>query len=194
MSGARRRSNVTAPICPMNCTRIRVVINASITMPSDTNPARIERTPSTTSETYGNPPAGILDFVADIADIVVAEVVVDADPRRGAEAQKKTEREIESARRKVEGDPGVEVQRTGHDDHDDGDDGSHPERDGDRRNRRDPPVEECQVRDPDERHDEDRLARGEPLPDVAEVLREAEVPGRDTEGATDHKLPREGNA
>ena len=55
MSGTRRRSNVTAPICPMNCTRIRVVINASITMPSDTNPARMERTPSTTSETLGNP-------------------------------------------------------------------------------------------------------------------------------------------
>src|SRR5436305_6792074 len=42
----------------MNCTRIRVVINASITIPSDTNPARIERTPSTTSETLGNPWVG----------------------------------------------------------------------------------------------------------------------------------------
>src|SRR2546422_5275517 len=32
----RSRSSVTAPICPMNCTRIRVVINASMTMPRDT--------------------------------------------------------------------------------------------------------------------------------------------------------------
>ena len=33
--------------------------------------------------------AGILDLVADVADVVVAEVVVDADARRGAEAERK---------------------------------------------------------------------------------------------------------
>src|SRR5439155_15901579 len=139
-------------------------------------------------------PAGVLDFVADIADVVIAEVVVHADPRRGAQAQKKTEREIEGARRKVEGDAWVEVPGTRHDDHDDGDDRSSPERDRDRRDRRDPSIQERQVREPDDRHDEDRLARRDPLPYVAEVLREPDVPGRDLEGTTEHELPDEEKA
>src|SRR6266513_2304333 len=60
-------------------------------------------------------PTGILDFVADIADVVVAEVVVDAEPRRGAEAHEETQGETERARWEVEGDPSVEVPGTGHD-------------------------------------------------------------------------------
>ena len=46
----------------------------------------------------------ILDFVADVADVVVAQVVVDADPRRRAEADQETQREVERAGRKIERD------------------------------------------------------------------------------------------
>src|SRR5213080_613976 len=45
-------------------------------------------------------PAGILYLVTDIADVVVAQVVVDADPRRGAEAQQEAQGEGEGARGK----------------------------------------------------------------------------------------------
>src|SRR2546430_14258325 len=136
----------------------------------------------------------MLDFVADIADVVVAEVVVDADPRRGAEAHEETQGETERTWWKVEGDPGVEVPRTGDDDHDDGDDRADPERHGDGRDRRKPPVEERQVGEPDDRHDQHRLARRNPLPEVAKVLREADVAGRDLEGAAEHELPDEEKA
>src|SRR5437667_9892059 len=134
-------------------------------------------------------PTGMLDFVADIADVVVAEVVVDADPRRGAEAHEETQGETERTWWKVEGDPGVEVRGTGHDDHDDGDDRADPERDGNRRDRRDPPVEECEVREPDDRDDEHRLTRRDPPPDVAQALRDAELPGQDIERHTAHDRP-----
>ena len=42
MSGACRRSSISPTICPMNCTRIRVTISASITVPSEKKPATIE--------------------------------------------------------------------------------------------------------------------------------------------------------
>ena len=58
-----------------------------------------------------NHASGILDFVADVADVVVAEIVIDADSRRGAEAKQKADREVERAGRKVERARRVEVKR-----------------------------------------------------------------------------------
>ena len=45
---------ITANTCPMNCTRIRVVIRASITRPSGRRLQRIEMPPRTISDTCGN--------------------------------------------------------------------------------------------------------------------------------------------
>src|SRR5690242_5501001 len=39
-------------------------------------------------------------FVADIADIVIAQVIVDTDSRRRAESEEEAEREVEGAGRK----------------------------------------------------------------------------------------------
>ena len=51
----------------------------------------------------------IPDFVADVADVVVAQVVVDADPRRRAEPDEETHREVERAGREIERHAGIEV-------------------------------------------------------------------------------------
>ena len=50
---------------------------------------------------------GIPDLVADVADVVVAQVVVDADARRRAQAEEEAEREVERARRKIESERGL---------------------------------------------------------------------------------------
>src|SRR5207237_6587602 len=57
----------------------------------------------------------VLHLVADIADVVVAEVVVDPDAGRGAESKEETQREIERAGREIESDARVEVRRAGQD-------------------------------------------------------------------------------
>ena len=53
-SGLVARSSMTANTWPMNCTRILVVINASITRPSGSRLQRIQFRPSTSSEMWGN--------------------------------------------------------------------------------------------------------------------------------------------
>ena len=45
MSGAFRRSSIKPNTCPMNCTRMRVTISASMTVPREKNPATIEIAP-----------------------------------------------------------------------------------------------------------------------------------------------------
>ena len=95
--------------------------------------------------------ARVAHLVADVADVVVAEVVVDPDARRGAEPEEEAEREVERAGREVERDVRIEVQRA-RDDH-----GEHreqradPERDRDRADRVDAPVEQRDVDDADRR-------------------------------------------
>ena len=53
---------------------------------------------------------GIAHFVADVTDVVVAQVIVDPDPRRRAQAQQEPEREVEGARREVERQRRIEMQ------------------------------------------------------------------------------------
>src|ERR1700730_6108961 len=49
-----------------------------------------------------NGPARIFHFVADVTDVVIAQIVVNTDARGGAKAKEKAKRETESARREVE--------------------------------------------------------------------------------------------
>src|ERR1051326_1905008 len=57
----------------------------------------------------------LLHFVADVTDVVITQVVEDADPRRGTQTEEEAEREIERARRKVKSDSGVEMKDAGED-------------------------------------------------------------------------------
>src|SRR5215470_11136863 len=52
----------------------------------------------------GDCPSGIFDLVADVADVVIAQVIVYADPRSRAESEQKPGREVERAWRKIESD------------------------------------------------------------------------------------------
>ena len=117
--------------------------------------------------------------------------VVHADPRGGAEADEKPEGEVEGAGRKVERDPRIEVTRPRQHHDDDRENRPRPQRHGDRRDRFDAPVQQRDVHEPDGRHDEHRLPRGDSFPDVAEVLREAVVARRDLERPVQHELPHE---
>src|SRR6266850_6124120 len=60
---------------------------------------------------YG--PARVFYFVSDVTDVVIAKVIVNPYSRRSTQAKKKTQREIESAWRKVERAGGAEVQGAG---------------------------------------------------------------------------------
>ena len=68
---------------------------------------------------------------------------------------------------------------------------AHPEADGDRRDGRDAPVEQRDVEDADTGRDEEQGPPRQALPDVTEVLREADVPRRDFERAAQDELPDE---
>src|SRR5262245_55556773 len=50
----RLRRSVSAPICAMNCTRIRVVMSTSITNAREKKLQAIDTAPTTRSEMYGN--------------------------------------------------------------------------------------------------------------------------------------------
>ena len=58
ISGLTRRSRMTPAIWPMNCTRMRVAIRASMTTASENMQAAIAIRPSTTTETVGKPAVG----------------------------------------------------------------------------------------------------------------------------------------
>ena len=135
--------------------------------------------------------ARILHLVADVADVVVAEVVVNADPRRGAETDEKADRERERARREIERHVAVEVAHAGHHHRDRGDNRPHPQRDRDRPNRADPAIQQHDVDDADGDGDADQSARRQAVPDVAEILRKPDVAGRDLERPAQDELPDE---
>src|SRR6266568_1087373 len=133
----------------------------------------------------------IAHFVTDIADVVVAEVVVDADARRCAEAEEESEREVERAGWKVEGETRIEMSGSGENHRQHCDKCADPERDGDLGDRLDPPV---QQRDVDQSHHGDQRDYPGPCqsrPEETGVLREADVPGRDLERPAQHELPDE---
>src|SRR6266850_6006892 len=138
-----------------------------------------------------NHAARILYFVADVADIVVAQVIVDADARRRAKPQEKADGEVERPRREIEREPGVEVQSAGHNHHDDRENRTDPQG---QRNRGDgfyAAIQQCDVHEPDRGDHQHRLRRRDALPDVAEVLRETDISGRDFERAAQDELPDE---
>ena len=72
---------------------------------------------------------------------------------------------------------------------DHGHDGADPEGDGDRGDRFDAPVQEREVRESDHNHHEHRLVGRDALPEVAEVVREADVSRGNLEWSAEHKLP-----
>ena len=57
-SGRARRSIVSATICPMNWTSIRVVSSTLMTMSSDSTLQTMAMAPTTRSDTVGNPLVG----------------------------------------------------------------------------------------------------------------------------------------
>ena len=62
---------------------------------------------------YG--PARILHFIADVTDVVITEVVVDADARGGAKTEKESERKRKCTRREIKSAGRAEVHCSGDD-------------------------------------------------------------------------------
>src|SRR5206468_11524893 len=55
----------------------------------------------------------VADLVADVAHVVIAEVVVDPDARRRTESEEESQREVERAGWKIEGETRIEVRGAG---------------------------------------------------------------------------------
>jgi len=59
--------------------------------------------------------SGLSHLVTDITDIVISQVVVNTDPRGGAQAKKKAQRKVESSGREIEGPCSIKVDCAGND-------------------------------------------------------------------------------
>src|SRR5262245_1288631 len=144
-------------------------------------------------------PSGIFDLVADVADVVIAQVIVDADPRSRAESEQKPGREVERAWRKIESDFRIEMRRAGQYHGAGREKRSDPETDGDLADVRNLTVEQRDVDQADDyrhgedvdRHPSDRHRELRSLPDVIQVLREADVTRGDLQRPADNELPDE---
>src|SRR5215510_7412624 len=144
-------------------------------------------------------PSGIFDLVADVADVVIAQVIVDADLRSRAESEQKSGREVERAGWKIESDFRVEMRRAGQDHSAGREQRSDPETDGDLADVLNLTVEQRDVDQADDychgedvdRHPSDRHRELRRLPDVIQVLREADVARGDLQRPADDELPDE---
>src|SRR6185369_177348 len=58
-------------------------------------------------------PSRLFHLVTDVTDVVVAEVIENADSRRRAQTQEEAQRKIERARRKVKSDRRLEMKKSG---------------------------------------------------------------------------------
>ena len=131
------------------------------------------------------------DLVADVADVVVAQVVVDRDEGRAAQAEHEAAVEVEGPGGEVERARGVKAREAG---------GHHRQH---RRHRPHPQRhrQAAEERDPPRQQDDGEQARGrahvaappagEARPQIACVLPEADEPGGDLERSAQHERPDE---
>ncbi len=138
---------------------------------------------------YDSP--GIPDLVPDVADVVVAQVVVDGDQGGAPQPEHEAAVEVESPRRKVERPRGVEARQPGGDDGDQGHDRPHPERDRDPAQERDPPREDEDGQDAHAGGDEALPSPDETRPEVGRILTEADQAGGDLERTAEDEGPDE---
>ena len=135
--------------------------------------------------------AGVPHFVADVTDVVVAQVVVDAHARRRAETEEEPGGEVEGSLWKVEGDGRVEVERAGDDHGQRREEGADPQRDRERADGIDAPVEQRDVDDADQCRQPDGARARKVRQDVPRVVGKADVAGGDFERAAQDELPDE---
>src|SRR5215510_4075791 len=133
-------------------------------------------------------PSGISDLVADVADVVIAQVIVDADPRSRAESEQKPGREVERAWWKIESDFRIEMRRACQDYGAGREQRSDPETDGDLADMRNLTVKQRDVENADGNDDENGRRI---FPDVPEILRKADITRSDLQRPADDELPDE---
>src|SRR6266540_1393346 len=142
-------------------------------------------------------PSGIFDFVADVADVVIAQVIVDADPRSRAESEQKPGREGERAWWKIESDFRIEMRRACQDYGAGREKRSDPKTDGDLADMLNLTVEQRDIDQADDNShgvdfdSSDRRRGLRRLPDVIHVLRESDVTRCDLQRPADDELPDE---
>src|SRR4030095_72520 len=136
-------------------------------------------------------PSRILHLIADVADVIVAQIVVNADARGRAKADKKSERKVKRPGWKVERNPGVELSQPGNDYGRRGEEAADPQRDRQRPKRSDGPIQQGQVQNTDTRSHQRKLPRRQRGPQVAEILEKSDVPRCNLERAAQNELPDE---
>src|SRR6266852_3617858 len=92
---------------------------------------------------YG--PAWILHLIADVTDVVITQVVVNADARGGAETEKESERKRKCTRREIKSAGRTEMHRSGDHNCQSGKQGANPQTDGNLANRSDAAIEQHDI-------------------------------------------------
>ena len=138
-----------------------------------------------------NHAAGIADFIADIAYVVIAHVVVYGDEGRAAETQEKSALECECSWRKIKREFRVEMRKADDEYGRHGGKGSNPQRDRDFAEKIDSPAQQNHGNDPDARCYKLLAAHREPRPKIRRVISEADHSRRNFKRPADHELPNE---
>ena len=136
-----------------------------------------------------NNAAGFFDFVADVTNIIVTEIIINADPRGRAKPEKKTERELEAIRREIESYFRIKIEQAEKYDDERCEQSSDPKRDRDFADRSDFTIEQ---KNGDNAHGDDKqlmLASGVRLGQHSRVIGKADVAGSNFERAAEDELP-----
>src|SRR2546422_748802 len=136
------------------------------------------------------------DFIADEANVVIAKVIINADPGGCAQAEQKTQRKLELFRWKIESKFRIEVQCAGQNDRAGRQQRADPQAHSDFADGSDPPIEQRDAENA-EADDNDRTGQRQPVlrrdagPKVIQILRKADVARSNFQGAAQDELPDE---
>ncbi len=130
-----------------------------------------------------------MDFLADVANIVITEIVIDADSGRGDKPEKKSGVHGESAGRKIEGALCVEVGNASENDHENCNQGSNPEDNCEPPHRVNFSIEKKHGENSEGAKHQPGLCKAESGNQVREVLDETDKAGGNFQRAAQDELP-----
>src|SRR5262249_59243137 len=129
------------------------------------------------------------NFVADITDVVIAEIIKADDSRRRPQSQETPEREIERVGRKIKGDTSLKIKESTQDHRKGRENSSDPQTNGQLADKGNAAVKQSDIQNA-QRHDHTkRLGMSNIFPDVAEILREADVTRSNLQRPAQGELP-----
>ena len=139
-------------------------------------------------------PAGILHFISDVTNIIIAEIIIDTHPGGLAKSEEESQGKPEGVRREIEGQFRIEMHRAGDDHHTHGQHRADPKRHGDFSNRRNPAIKQCHYANADASHDPAAFSSGQVGPQEPRILGEPDVPDAISKGPLNRNCQMNKNA